>query len=282
MSNIEARVASLHEYPIKSCSGLDYVNEGETLPVTERGFSNDRLRVVVNPEGGFLSQRDFSSMALIKPRIEGDALIVAARDEASELVLPMSPVDNGLTRNLVIWGNELQGVDDGDIAAQWISDYLGTKARIVHMSGDFIREKKGGRFGYADSYPFLIASEESLQDLNERIQANGGESIPMDRFRPNIVVSGIKPYAEDQWGQVVINGVELRVVKPCIRCPIPQVNQETGVKGKEPIRTLYNYRRVSKKDVIFAQKAVHTSQGQISVGDKVIVTETKDPPLLLV
>lgn len=281
MSRVEVVVSSLHEYPIKSCGGLDYVNEGETLAVTERGFQSDRLRVVITPDGDFLSQRDFPQMALIKPRVEEDALIVATQGETSELVLPLHPEDDGVIRDLQVWGNKLEGVDDGDIAAQWFSDFLGTQARLVHMAQDFVREKKGGRFAYADSYPFLIASEESLQDLNKRIQANGGEIVPMDRFRPNIVVKGVEPYAEDTWGQVEINGVGLSVVKPCIRCPIPQVNQETGKKGKEPIKTLYSYRRVSRTEVIFAQKAVHTSQGEIGVGDEVVVKETKAPPKLV-
>jgi hypothetical protein len=125
----------------------------------------------------------------------------------------------------------------------------------------------------------LIASEESLADLNQRIQASGGNPIYMDRFRPNIILRGGAAYEEDTWGTIQIGEVGIEVVKPCIRCPIPQVDQTSGIKGKEPIKTLLSYRKVSRTEVIFAQKAVPLNQGVVSVGDKVEVFSTKDAPV---
>lgn len=278
MSKVEAKVYGLHFYPIKSC--------GETIApraeVTEKGFRYDRHWMVVDSNGNFLTQRELPRMTLIRPELDGNKLIIVGQGESSILEIPVNN-DEGLRRQVVVWGNQCDGVDDGDIPAQWFSDYLGVGARLVHMPNDFIREKKPGygRLEFADSYPFLIVSQESLQDLNERIVANDGQPVPMNRFRPNIVVEGCEPYAEDRWGRIKIGEVEFDVVKPCIRCPIPQVDQATSVKGKEPIKTLYTYRKVSKKDVIFAQKAVNLNVGELVVGQDVEVFNGKELPTFI-
>ena len=276
MNRVEAKVSSLHYYPIKSCAVTDVESSVE---ISERGIRYDRHWMVVSPEGMFITQREKPKMARINPVVEDNRLIVSAPDELSILEIPLDYKGDRLA--VEVWGKPLEAVDEGDIASQWFSDYLETRVRLVHMPSDFVREKKGARFQFADSYPLLIASEESLEDLNRRIEANGGNSVQMDRFRPNIVVKGVRPYEEDTWGQIRVGEVDVEVVKPCIRCPIPQVDQSIGVKGKEPIKTLYSYRRVSKKDVVFAQKAVPLSRGTIYRGDTVEVLSTKAPPEVL-
>lgn len=276
MGRIEAEVSGLHYYPIKSCAVTDV--EG-SVEIGERGFRYDRHWMVVNPDGMFVTQRDYPKMTRINPVVEDNRLIVSASDELSVLELPLDSRGDRLA--VEVWGNPLEAVDEGDIASQWFSDYLEALVRLVHMPSDFVREKKGVRFQFADSYPLLIASEESLADLNERIQADGGNPVPMDRFRPNIVVKGVQPYAEDTWGQIRVGEVGIEVIKPCIRCPIPQVDQSSGVKGKEPIKTLLSYRRVSRTEVIFAQKAFPLNHGAVSIGDKVEVVSTKTGPQII-
>lgn len=276
MNRVEAEVSSLHYYPIKSCAVTDVESSVE---IGERGIRYDRHWMVVSPEGMFVTQREHPKMARINPVVEDNRLIVSASDELSLLEIPLDYKGDRL--DVEVWGNSLEAVDEGDIASQWFSDYLETNVRLVHMPSDFVREKKGARFQFADSYPLLIVSEESLEDLNKRIQANGGNSVPMDRFRPNIVVKGVKPYEEDTWERIRVGEVGVGVVKPCIRCPIPQVDQTSGIKGKEPIKTLYSYRRVSRKDVVFAQKAVPLNRGTIYNRDSVKVLSIKAPPEIL-
>jgi uncharacterized protein len=271
-----AIVESLHFYPIKSCQGA----EMQIGRVTEKGFAYDRHWMVVDQGGLFVTQRNFSKMALIKPALAEDKLVISASGESSILEIPLDY--NGARREVEVWGTKCEAVDNGEIASQWFSDLLGASVNLVYMPHDSIREKKPGygKLQFADSYPFLIASVDSLKDLNERIQANGGQPVPMDRFRPNIVVDGGEPYAEDTWKQIQIGEVDFDVVKPCVRCPIPQIDQSTAIKGKEPTKTLLSYRRVARTEVIFAQKAVHKNTGIVKVGDQIQVNERKDKPIL--
>src|SRR5262249_19187395 len=155
----------------------------------------------------------------------------------------------------------------------WLSDYLGQKCRLVRMADFTVRRlderyAKDGEVGFADGYPFLLISEASLSDLNERL----AEPVPMNRFRPNIVTSGSGSYAEDRWKTIRIGTLEFRVVKPCDRCVITTVNQSTGDKGIEPLRTLATYRK-SEAGVIFGQNLVHQGTGSIYVGDSIEILE---------
>ncbi len=275
MSSIEAKVSGIYFYPVKSCAGT----ETGGAYIEEKGLPHDRHWMVVNPNGKFLTQRELPKMALIKPRLEYDRLVISGIEEPSVLEIPI--VTTGERRKVEIWGNYCEAMDDGALASEWLSQYLGVECYLVHMANDFVREKKKsyGRFEFADSYPFLIVSEESLEDLNEKIAANGGQEISMDRFRPNIVVNGCAAFAEDSWAKVTIGEVDFDVVRPCIRCPIPTIDQKNSQRGKEPLKTLASYRKVAlggkKSGVIFAQKAVHLNSGLIAVGDEVNVLKTK-------
>ncbi len=276
MGRVETEVSGLHYYPIKSCA---ITNVETSIEIGERGISYDRHWMVVRSDGMFITQREYPKMARINPVVEDNRLIVSAVDELSVLELPLDSRGDRLA--VEVWGNMLEAVDEGDIASQWFSDYLGARVRLVHMPSDFVREKTGARFQFADSYPLLIVSEESLADLNQRIQASGGNPVSMSRFRPNIVVRGVRPYEEDTWREIRLGEVGVEVVKPCIRCPIPQVDQTSGIKGKEPTKTLLTYRRISRTEVIFAQKASPLNQGKVGIGDRVEVVTTKDAPQTL-
>ncbi len=273
MTKIE--VSSLHYYPIKSCR----VSNPTKLELGERGPRFDRHWMLIDQNNVFLTQRQHSKLALINPSVQEKHLVIP---ETPKLSLKI-PIDNTGPRIRVrIWDDTCGAIDDGDLAAEFFSDFLKVSCRLVHMPEDFVREKAPGfgRFEFADSWPLLLASLPSLIDLNSRIITNGRTPVPMDRFRPNIVVDGNLPYAEDVWSTISVGGKKIKIVKPCIRCPIPQVNQETGIKGLEPNKTLYTYRRISHKDVIFAQKAAALDFGTIIQGAEVEILEFKDPPKL--
>jgi uncharacterized protein len=170
---------------------------------------------------------------------------------------------------VTIWRDSCAVTWVGEKAANWFTDYLGVACSLVHMADDVIRPTNpdfapGGRVSFADGYPFLLISEESLQDLNDRLL----EPLPMNRFRPNLVVAGGAPYAEDDWSRISIGALALRVVKPCFRCVITTTDQLTARRTKEPLRTLATYRRMGG-EVMFGQNVVHEGTGRLSVGDTV-------------
>ena len=257
------RLTGLNIYPIKSAAGIA-LSQSE---VDEFGLRYDRRWMVVDETGTFLSQRAHPPMALITPSIEGSVLRVAAPGMA-DLELPLNPSDV-VSIEVTIWRDACSATWLGERASGWFSEFLGRPCSLVHMSDDVVRPTnplfaKGGRVSFADAYPFLVISEESLQDLNGRL----AQHLPMNRFRPNLVVAGSEPYAEDGWGRIQIGSLPIRVVKPCFRCAITTTDQSTGIRAKEPLRTLATYRKVNG-EVMFGQNAVHELTGRLRVGDSV-------------
>jgi uncharacterized protein YcbX len=174
-----------------------------------------------------------------------------------------------------IWKDQCTATWLGEKAARWFSDFLEAPSNLVHMADDTLRPAnatyapEGTRVSFADAFPFLVISEESLADLNSRL----AEPLPMNRFRPNLVVGGAQPYDEDRWERVEINGIRLRIVKPCARCVITTTDQATTERGQEPLRTLARYRK-SWGQVMFGQNAVHETLGRLRVGDRVLPGES--------
>jgi uncharacterized protein YcbX len=167
-------------------------------------------------------------------------------------------------------------VDQGAEPAQWLTTFLGAPCRLVRMADDFVRATNPtysvgleGQLGFADGYPFLLTTEASLADLNSRMAV----PLPMNRFRPNIVVTGSPPFAEDGWQRIRIGGITFAVVKPCARCVITTVDQATAATAREPLRTLATFRQVQGKGVMFGQNLIHTAMGTIRVGDAMDVLE---------
>lgn len=264
-------VSALHIYPIKSCGGTAL----DAAAIQARGFANDRRWLVVDADGRFLTQREIARMALIRPDLDDHCLRLRAPGTADfELAVDQS----GRRVEVTIWKDSGVGaVDQGDAAAGWLSDFLGRDVRLVRFADDYTRQvdqkyapRETDQVGFADAYPFLIISEESLADLNSRLD----EPLPMNRFRPNIVVRGAdEPYAEDGWKAIRIGGIVFDVVKACARCAITTTDQATAARGKEPLRTLATYRQGPKGAPLFGQNAVHRSAGTIRVGDPVEVVE---------
>jgi uncharacterized protein YcbX len=185
-------------------------------------------------------------------------------------------LSRGERREVAIWRDRCDAIDQGDAAAEWASAFLGASCRLVRIADDTVRPvdrdfavSEGDQVGFADGYPFLLTTEESLADLNDRM----AQALPMDRFRPNIVISGFEPFAEDDWRRIRIGEIAFAVVKPCARCPITTTDQATAKRGQEPLRTLATYRQVPGKGVMFGQNLIHESTGIIRVGDPVAPIE---------
>lgn len=181
----------------------------------------------------------------------------------------------GPTSRVQIWDDECAAVSEGGDAARWFSQHLDISARLVRMAGDDARPlgsstaQPGDHVSFADGFPFLLLSTASLHDLNRRLSL----PVPMDRFRPNIVIDGCGPHAEDDWNRIMIGEVSFRFAKPCARCVITTVDQASGERGREPLRTLSTYRTVEGQ-VLFGQNLVHEGRGVVQVGDSVGVLET--------
>jgi uncharacterized protein len=259
-------LTSLTLYPIKSARGIP-VSEWE---VDDFGLRHDRRFMVVDRSGEFLTQRDYPSLGLVAPGVDRDTLRVAAPG-MPPLELPLSPMCSVVTR-VTVWNDTCDATWMGEKAAEWFSRFLGCDCSLVHMDAETRRptdprfDTTGSRVSFADAFPFLLISEESLIDLNGRLVA----PIPMNRFRPNLVVAGTDPYAEDSWRRIEIGKIPLDVVKSCSRCVITTTDQTTTERSDEPLRTLATYRKVDGK-VMFGQNAVHYGSGSLRVGDLVIV-----------
>ncbi|HEX6589713.1 MAG TPA: MOSC N-terminal beta barrel domain-containing protein [Longimicrobiales bacterium] len=262
-------VSELYFYPIKSMRGI----MADRVTLDERGARNDRRWMLVDDDGVFISQREAPRMALIDVLLRGDALLVGA--PGMELMrIPLEP--EGSPARCTIWSDTVDAVPVSRTCDDWFSSFLGRPCRLVHMPDTTRRVVDPSRVpherivGFADAYPLLIIGQASLDALNARLVAAGESPVEMHRFRPNVVVAKAAPHAEDDWRHVRIGSIDVDVVKPCSRCTIPTVDVDTGVMGKEPLRTLSTYRKQGSK-VMFGQNAVHRRAGSIAVGDPVTV-----------
>jgi len=264
---INLQLSELAIYPVKSLRqvSLRYTS------VDRFGFSGDRRWMVVDSAGKFITQRQQASMSLIQVTLTGEGVILQAPD-VSEMAVTI-PTGRANAR-VKIWKDECNVVDCGDDVAHWLSRFLGVQCRLVYFPDDEVRQvdlnyaQKGDRTAFSDGFPILLLSQASLDDLNSRLET----PIPMRRFRPNMVVSGCEPFAEDNWRSIRIGGLVFRVVKPCSRCVIPNIDPNTGERGTEPTRTLVNYRRRDGK-VYFGQNVIADSVGRLEVGMPVELLE---------
>jgi uncharacterized protein YcbX len=260
------RLTGLSIYPIKAARGIALA-ESE---VDDFGLRYDRRWMVVNASGEFLSQRTHPRLALVSATIEGDTLRITA-PEMPPLETPLHPKETVRSR-VAVWGDICSAIWLGESAAGWFSEFLDCVCSLVYMPERAVRPAApayapaGTRVSFADGFPFLLISEESLSDLNRRL----AEPVPMNRFRPNLVVAGGEPYGEDEWAEIEIGDLALRVVKPCGRCMVTTTDQATAERGKEPLRTLATYRN-RDGEVMFGQNVVHHGRGRLHVGDPVLL-----------
>jgi uncharacterized protein YcbX len=263
-------LSQLHVYPIKSAGGIA-LNASE---VDGRGLRHDRRWMLVDEAGSFMSQRRFPRMALIGVRIEPDRLVVDA-PEMPSLEVPFEPPDGKLLLARV-WDDLVEVSTVNGDADRWFGEFLGVRSKLVYLPDESVRPVDPAfagsedQVGLADGFPFLLVSEASLTDLNARLE----RPVPMNRFRPNLVVRGCEPFAEDGWRLIRIGTMTFRVAKPCARCTITTVDQETAATSKEPLRTLARFRRAGNK-VLFGQNLIHDATGALRVGSPVEVVQAR-------
>ena len=257
-------LSELNIYPIKSAGGIAM----RSAEVTDRGLRLDRRWMLVDSSGRFITQREFPRMALLGVGAAEERLTVDAPGmatlEISSSAWPVSP------KSVTVWNDVVDAVPVGDVADKWFSQFLETPCQLVFMP-DHARRAVDDGFAlhgeivsFADAFPLLLISEASLEDLNNRMPLH----LPMNRFRPNLVVGGCDAYAEDTWHEIAVGDVGFRVVKPCARCAITTVDQRTGIRGEEPLRTLASYRKRDGK-VLFGQNLIHAATGVLQTGGEV-------------
>jgi uncharacterized protein YcbX len=267
-------VRELWIYPIKSCRGFRVT----AARVVRRGLERDRRWMIVDEAGRFVTQRERPEMTLLRCALEGDALRVHG-SYGSDLLIPAEPTDGTRVR-VIVWKQEVEAlVHEG--ASAWFSERLGGRFRAVFMPDDVLRPAKGQPAGgdvvaFADAYPLLAIGQASLDLLGGKLDA----PIPMERFRPNVVIEGAPPHDEDHWVRGTIGEIAFRSGGRCVRCSVPTIDPESGERGKEPLATLATYRSTDG-DVTFGVNllvgASHDSREDdarvVRVGDEVVVHE---------
>lgn len=279
-----AILSELHLYPVKSCAGMS-LREATVTPaglMTQQIY--DREWMVVDEAGRFLTQREHPRMALIVPRLKADTLELRAPGMLRlEVPLDLPHPDDARVRQVQVWNDTVPAYDCDETTAAWFSNFLGMPCRLVRFHADARREASAKWTGgvtaptlFADGFPMLIIAEASLADLNARLAQQGRPSLPMNRFRPNIVVAGIEAFEEDYAASFTLGDAILKPVKPCPRCPVPSVDQASGEIGPDPLDILRTYRVNPKVDggITFGMNAVLAAgEGQLlRVGQDVTMT----------
>ncbi|MGD1856751.1 MAG: MOSC domain-containing protein [Leptolyngbyaceae cyanobacterium] len=263
---VDIKLSGLTTYPIKSAAGIKLTQ----AQVTSRGLKHDRRWMICDRSGKFLTQRKFPKLALIQVAVKEALHLSIGSTSIALTAVPPEPKPISVN----VWGDCCTAWYMGDEAAQYLSDYLGLEVQLVYMPDTTHRPADHGRFdtanSFSDAYPFLLISEASLADLNSRLNTQSEPSVPMNRFRPNLVVTGCEAFAEDGWKQIKVGNIMFDVAKACSRCSIPGVEQTTGEQGKEPLKTLATYRRWDSA-IWFGQNLIAHSEGQLTVGDTVAV-----------
>ncbi len=262
-------IASLHVYPLKGGQGIPL----DAVGLDAIGPEHDRRWMVVDPDGNLVTQREIAALCRVVARPSGRGLRLEAPGTAALEVA--TPPEDGRHLTVRVWSDAVEAVDAGPEAAQWCADFLSAPVRLVHLAEranrrtDPVYDPIGGPVGFADGYPILLATESSLADLNRRLAIPLG----MNRFRPNIVVRGTEPFAEDDWTRFSVNGIGFDVVKPCARCVVTTTDQQSGERGVEPLRTLATFRKRGS-GVMFGMNVVHRGEGRIAIGQELVFERT--------
>ncbi len=243
----------------------------DSVELDRFGPRGDRRWMLVDPVGRFVSQREMAALTKLSAEPMTEGLRLALDQEVLEVAVPVDekPV------SVEIWEDRVPARDAGDEAAAWLQQVLGEPLRLVYMGDECRRQvdrqyaSQGETVSFADGFPLLLVSASALDELNSRLS----QPVGLDRFRPNLVVQGCEPHAEDSWRRIRIGQVEFHVAKPCARCAVPALDQQTGDKHPEILRVLAGYRRGADRQVYFGQNLLYTPGGQLAVGDTVEVLD---------
>lgn len=260
-------IKSMHIYPLKSGRGIDV----DSMQLDRFGPRGDRRWMLVDDSGRFVSQRETAAMARLSALPTAEGLQLAF--ESDSIDIPTPPDEKTLF--VTIWDDKVPARDAGSAAADWLSAVFERPLRLVYM-GEECQRHVDGRYAsagetvsFADGFPLLLVSASALDELNSRLT----QPVELDRFRPNLVVEGCEPHAEDGWRRIRIGSVEFDVAKPCARCAVPSLDQRSGEKHPEILRALAGYRRWEDRQVYFGQNLLYEPGGEIRVGDTVEVLE---------
>jgi hypothetical protein len=272
MGQADMRVTGINIYPVKSTRPIA-LSESEVLP---RGLPWDRRWMLVDSDSRFITARQHPALAMVDTRLGTHSLNISVAGRAG-LQVPLAEPDTGPIA-VTVWKDRCEAVPEGAAADDWFSDYLGLRCRLVRMTDAQVRPvdphygRPADQVSFADGFPLLLISRASLDDLNRRLQS----PVPMQRFRPNLVVDGDQPYGEDGWRRLRVGEVEFEGVKNCSRCVFTTIDPQRGVRDAagEPLRTLSSYRRRAGGGVFFGQNLIPRGRGTIRVGDPVEVLET--------
>ncbi|MEA5472238.1 MOSC domain-containing protein [Spirulina sp. 06S082] len=270
------QICELAIYPIKACRGISL----STAEVTPKGFLWDREFMITDRAGKFLTQRQYPQLALIEVKIEAEKITLSA---ASYPTIEFTATIIGEEINVEVWRDRLIAIDQGDKVANWLQSVLKTShpLRLVRQSPRYIRPinphyttRENAPVSFADGYPFLITNTASLAELNHRLEEiypDRSQNVPMNRFRPNIVIESDRPFLEDEWKVLQIGEVVFDLVKPCSRCIVTTTDQISAQRNelREPLKTLGTFRHFEKEGILFGENAIPRSPGQIKRGDTV-------------
>jgi uncharacterized protein len=262
------KLQDIYVYPIKSLGGIR-LDEAE---VQERGLKYDRRWMLVDKEGIFFTQRKNENMALIQVELEKEGLRVFLKKDPSIRILVPYELRSDHELSVEIWDDRVNAQIVDEKISAWFTKQLGMPCDLVVMPESSDRKLpskytvNGETVSFADSMPYLIIGQSALDDLNTRLK----EPVPMERFRPNFVFSGGDPFAEDEGATVHIGDCSFKITKPCARCIMVTIDQDTGIKGKEPLKTLATY-RMKKNKILFGQNMILLSGDKVKIGDEVII-----------
>jgi uncharacterized protein YcbX len=283
-----ATITALDVYPVKGCRGIGLARaavtvRGLVVPAGGHGDGHgpgDREWMIVDGAGRFVTQREHPRLALIETALAGGALRLSSPG-LTPLAIPLAPAA-GVTREVVVWRSSVPAHDAGAVAADWLSAFLGVAVRLVRFDPAHERRcnpdyagASGAHTAFADGYPVLVIGEASLADLNARLAARAAPALPMNRFRPNVVLAGLDAYDEDHLDTIAADGVVLKLVKPCTRCQITTTDQDRATRGSEPLATLAGYRNdVTQGGVTFGMNAIVVAGagGELAAGTSAMCT----------
>ncbi len=248
-------ISELYTYPIKSLGGISLQN----TYLDKFGLTMDRRFMLIDSHNKFMSQREIPELALFRLKFEQSGFTVEHMNHKNqEIIINIKTEQADKELNVQIWDDNVVAESTSNNIDTWFSDMLHTKVRLVQMPDRGIRQvdtryaPEGTMTAFSDGFPILLISQASLDDLNDKLLANDTPKITMDRFRPNIVVSHTAAFEEDTWQNFQINGIKFTCAKPCARCIVTTINQQTAIAGKEPLKTLATYRKFENK-VLFGQ-----------------------------
>ncbi len=262
------RVTGLYVYPLKSARGLRL----EEASMDPFGIVGDRRWCLLGEDGKVITQRDCPALATldVQPTEQG----IEIRGSGREPLRVSRPAPDHEILAVAVWRDRTKGAAAGADADAWLEDFLERPCRLLYMRSATCRQvsldygRPGDRVSFADGYPLLLTSEASLTELNRRLDT----AVPMDRFRPNLVIDGREPFAEDGWARIRVGSTVFRVVKPCARCIVTTTDQKTGARGQEPLRSLALFRNTGGR-VLFGENLIHDGPGPVRPGDRVEVLE---------